>query len=91
MPGFLIRVLAELEIATCKSGQTMLKWLRHTENEDDVVWALFHALMCLQLKAIDKNKVAAPFKNVAQYYVMRFADFTVKFVSARRGSDEVES
>ncbi|KAI1164587.1 hypothetical protein F5B18DRAFT_670668 [Nemania serpens] len=87
---FLIRVLTELG-ATTRKSRHMLNWLRDAQSEDDVLWVLFHALMYLQLVVMDKNKAAAPFKDVVQYYVARFADFTVKFVSARKGIDEVES
>ncbi|KAI1202956.1 hypothetical protein F5X97DRAFT_343979 [Nemania serpens] len=87
---FVIRVFAELD-STPRKSVYMLRWLCRSKSDDDVVWVLFHALMYLQLVAMDRNKAAAPFKKVVRHNARKFADFTAKFASARKGIDGVES
>ncbi|KAI1119246.1 hypothetical protein F5Y14DRAFT_446459 [Nemania sp. NC0429] len=90
---FLIRVLAELEGYDTQSFRSryMLKWLRQADCEEDVVWVFFYALMYLQLVAMHFNRAKAPFERVARYYAHKLVDYTVKFVAARKGIDEIKS
>ncbi|KAI0096661.1 hypothetical protein GGR51DRAFT_567081 [Nemania sp. FL0031] len=70
---FIILMLSKLEEPY--SGNMMLQWLRdamHDDRIEEVSWVLFHALMYLQLKAMDLNKARASLKEWAQHYLHKF-------------------
>ncbi|KAI1740436.1 hypothetical protein F4680DRAFT_448192 [Xylaria scruposa] len=85
---FIIRMLHSLAFPTGR-GTNLLIWLGdgiRANQEDDVCWILFHALMCFQLKRMELNKYHAPKRLIVAYYFDKFFDQVSRLVSARKGA-----
>ncbi|KAI3324553.1 hypothetical protein HD806DRAFT_48624 [Xylariaceae sp. AK1471] len=84
---FLILMLWRLKHPT--GVNHLVSWLRDAayEDEDDVCWVLFHALMYRQLQIMDAHKKKTPFRQRVSRYVRKL---TGPYLILNRGRDEGE-